>query len=116
VQTYAGHYTKRKLASGARLTPDAVASAPPDFKGLTLLRVSLKSTPADAERKPPYRATLVISADKPKTEAAAVVETTVLAYEKDPSPAVVVALRPEQVTQIGPLLGSSNAYLALPPR
>ena len=110
---YAGRYTKQRIQAGTKLTPKVLGAASANLKGLTLLRVSLKMAPPDAERKEPYRATLIVSPAK-NTAAAAVAEVTVLAFDKDQGLSATVALKPDLMAQIGLLIGSSNVYLAQP--
>ena len=115
LKRYAGRYTKQKIPAGAKLTAKLVGAASANLKGLALLRVSLKLPPADADRKEPYQATLIVSPAK-NAPAAVVAEVTVLAYYKDQGPAAIVALKPDRMAQIGLLIGGSNVYLAQPPQ
>lgn len=110
---YAGKYTTRKISAGTALRAVMLGSAAVNLKGLSVLRVALKLPPADTDREAPYRCTLIVSPVKSPAGGIAV-EVTVLAYHKESGPAVTVALTPQQLAQVAPLIGGSNAYLAQP--
>jgi hypothetical protein len=81
----------------------------PGKTALTLFRVSLKQTPADAARKTPYSAILVAS---PHAAAEPVLEeVTVVEVHQGLAPTATLALKEEQVRHIGRLLGSADLYL-----
>lgn len=116
LQRYVGLYTKIGVEVGAKITPQSVGANAVNLSGMELLRVALKLPPVDGERRTPYAAKLVVSPNKtPQTEVSTEADAIVLAYEKDPAPQVVVALRPDQLAIISPLIGSSTAYLVQPP-
>lgn len=112
LRRYVGLYVTTNVEAGAKLTPKLVGASAVNLSGMALLRIYLKLPPVDTARRTPYPATLVVSPGKrPKAEMLAEADVIVLAYDQDPASEVVLALKPDQLAKISPLIGSSNAYL-----
>lgn len=84
------------------------------LSGLSLIRVPLKQSPADATRKTPYHASLI---ESPRAAGeTALEEVTVVEIDQGQAPTATLAVKPEQVSRIGRLLGTADLYISQPVR